>query len=179
MNELVLHIMDIVYNSIAACATLVTIDIERYNNNFLRISVLDNGNGIDKTTLLEVKNPFHTSRTTRKVGLGLSLFELSCTQANGKFDVESEVGKFTKVSASMDTSHIDCLPMGDIGECIYLLSVASDNCEIVFNYKVSETVFTYDSREIKNLVGNDLKTNFEVIKYIKDYVNENISNMEV
>ncbi len=179
MNELVLHIMDIVYNSIAADATLVTIDIEYLTNGYLRITVLDNGNGIEKSQLLEVKSPFKTSRTTRKVGLGISLLELSANQADGELVLESEFGKFTKVTATMDTNHIDCLPMGDLGECIYLLTVASDRCEIVMHYQYLGEQFTYDSREIKEIVGDDLKSNYEIITWIKNYINENILKMEV
>lgn len=173
MTELVLHIMDIVYNSIRACATLVTINI-KVEGELLYITVLDNGSGIKAEDFEKVKNPFMTSRNTRKVGLGISLFELSAQNANGSLEIESEYGEYTKVSVVMEKNHINCLPMGDLGECIYLLSVADDNCEIRFVFENGEKQFVYDSREIKEIVGNDLKSNYEIITWVKEYINENI-----
>ncbi len=178
MNEVVLHIMDIVYNSIRANASLVTINIS-FRKNILCVEIIDDGDGIDSVLLKDIKSPFKTSRTTRNVGLGISLFELSAKLANGKLDVTSQVNKFTKVYVEMDYSHIDCIEMGDLGETIYLLSIASNDCEIKFNYSKNGKEFTYDSKEVKDMVGSSIVSDYEVITWIKEYINENILKMEV
>ncbi len=175
MNELVLHIMDIVYNSIRAKATIVNIELNyQSETDLLTVTIVDNGTGIKQEELDQVSNPFNTSRKTRKVGLGISLFELSAIQADGSLRIESEYSKYTKVVAKMKKNHIDCLPIGNVGETIYLLSVANEACEIMFKYIHDDYEFKYDTREVKEIVGNDLTSNIEVINWIKDYINENM-----
>ncbi|MFV0425080.1 MAG: ATP-binding protein [Bacilli bacterium] len=174
MNDLSMHIMDIVYNSIKAKATLVEINLN-YNTNsdILLIEIKDNGTGIEEERLNDITSPFTTSRTTRKVGLGLSLFKLTAKQADGNLKITSEFGKYTQVTVTMKKSHIDCIPIGNLGEAIYLLTINDTNCEIKYSSSVNQKSFTYDSIEIKELVGDEIKVNLDVIEWIKSYINEN------
>ncbi len=180
MNDLSMHIMDIVYNSIKAHASLVEIAINYTSkNDILKITIYDNGDGIDQTILNDVKSPFTTSRSTRSVGLGISLFELSAKQANGSLDITSELGEYTKVEVVMEKGHIDCLPYGNIGEAIYLLTINNEGCEIVLQCCYDDNCFKYDSAEVREIVGDNLISDIEVIEWIKAYVNENMQEINL
>ena len=89
-QELSLHILDIVQNSTKAGATEISIDvIESLRANLLQMTVRDNGCGMSKEVLATITDPFSTSRTTRKVGLGLSLLQAAAEQCNGAMSIES------------------------------------------------------------------------------------------
>jgi hypothetical protein len=137
--------------------------------------VTDNGCGMSKELLEKVKDPFVTSRQTRKVGLGLSLLEAACERCEGHLDIESTEGIGTKVTAVMKYSHIDRSPIGRVEDTI--LSVLLDSSiDIVYMHKVDDSEFTFDSREIKKIVGDDL-TNPEILQWIKEYIKENIEQI--
>ncbi len=178
MNDLSMHIMDIVYNSLRAQATVVNIEIN-YNSTSdnLAVTICDNGTGIEESMLETINDPFSTSRTTRKVGLGISLFELSVKQADGSLTIESEKHVYTRVKATMKKSHIDCLPLGDIGEMVYLLTINNEGCEIIVDISYDDVAFKYDSREIKATVGEAISSDINVINWIKDFVNENMKEI--
>ncbi|MEG2418302.1 MAG: ATP-binding protein [Eubacterium sp.] len=93
MKELSLHILDITQNSIRAGATLVELCIvEDTLEDLLSITISDDGCGIPKDRLADITNPFVTSRTTRKVGLGLPLFKAAAEGCDGWFTIRSEEG---------------------------------------------------------------------------------------
>ncbi len=177
MNDLAMHVMDLAYNSIKAEASLLKISfLEDTLKRKYTIIIYDNGKGMSKDILATVKSPFTTSRSTRKVGLGLSLFELTAMQAEGSLEVDSEENSFTKVTVIMDSHHVNTPPKGDFGEMIYLLSVAKETCNIVYEYCVDSDCFVYNLQEVREIVGDDLVTNIEVINWIKEYINENMEN---
>ena len=115
MEELSLHILDIVENSVSAGATLVEIRIEyRFGEKpWLTITVRDNGRGMSPEVAGRVSDPFYTTRTTRKVGLGTALFRQTAELAGGSFRVWSEPGKGTEVTAELNPLHLDAVPMGE------------------------------------------------------------------
>lgn len=176
MRELSLHLIDILQNSIKAGASLITVELDEFvKKDELRIVVIDNGCGISKEMLAIVKDPFVTSRQTRKVGLGLSLLEAACKRCDGFLEIESEEGNGTKVTAVMRYSHIDRAPIGRVEDTILsvLLYLSVD---IVYTHKVDELEFKFDSREIKKIAGDDLSSP-EILKWIKDYIKENIEQI--
>src|SRR5665647_3535045 len=108
MRDLSLHLIDIIQNSVVAGATLIEIELDANTmEDYLKITIKDNGCGMDGETLKKVKDPFVTSRKTRKVGLGLSLFEAACQRCGGYLDISSEKGNGTIVTAFMKFNHID------------------------------------------------------------------------
>jgi signal transduction histidine kinase len=117
MQELSLHILDLVRNSIAAGATKVIISIYQ-KGNFLYISISDNGKGMDKDTLRSVESPFMTSRNTRKVGLGIPLFKAAAEQSGGTFEIESAENVGTRVTGSFGIDSIDRQPLGELDETV-------------------------------------------------------------
>ena len=115
MKELSLHILDIAQNSVKAGATLIQITIEEDTvADTLRITVADNGCGMDKDLLQRVRDPFTTTRTTRKVGMGIPLLEAAAVQCGGGLDIQSQPGVGTTLTAWFGLSHIDRAPVGDM-----------------------------------------------------------------
>ena len=122
MRDLSLHILDILDNCIAASATRIEVTVEQdVSGNLLAIEVRDNGAGMDSETLSRARDPFFTTRSGKRVGLGLPLFAQAAREAGGEFSIQSEPGGGTRVHASFRPSHPDCKPLGDIErtiECI-------------------------------------------------------------
>ena len=119
MKDLASHIMDIVQNSVRANAQNIEITVEEHwSDDLLTITVKDDGDGMDEETLQRVRDPFFTSRTVRKVGLGIPLFQQNAERTGGSLSITSQQGKGTIVEARFMHSHIDRPPLGAI--CHYL-----------------------------------------------------------
>jgi len=179
MNELSLHILDIVQNSIKANSTLVKIIInEDHQNDLYTISIIDNGYGMDSKTLSEVADPFFTTRTTRKVGMGVSLFKMACEMADGFFSIESEVNVGTKVCSTFKNSHIDRAPLGDIEDTISILILNDKNIDIYYEHVVNGKKFVFDTVEIKQVLDGIPFTNYDVIMWIKSNIKDGIDTIQ-
>ena len=147
MEDLSLHILDIVENSIAAGAKKIEIKIiEEKKKDSLTIEITDDGKGMDEKKLKKVLDPFFTTRNTRKIGLGLPLLAQSAEESGGSIKIESEPGKKTTVKATFGYSHIDRKPFGDMGETLKVLIVG--NPDINFN-------FEYQKDGVKNLLDTE------------------------
>lgn len=177
MRELSLHLIDIIQNSVVAGATLIEIELDANTiEDYLKITIVDNGCGMDEETLQKVKDPFVTSRKTRKVGLGLSLFEAACQRCGGYLEISSEKGAGTAVTAFMKYSHIDRNPVGNIVDTI-VSSLLNENTDIVYRHTFNGESFEFDSREIKKIVGDDL-SDPEILNWTREYIAENIENID-
>ncbi len=176
MKELSLHILDLVENSINAQAKLVIITIiEDLNNNFLKIVIEDNGNGMDKNLLSVADDPFTTTRKTRNVGLGLSLMKAAALRTNGDFSITSEKGKGTKVVATFRHDHIDRAPLGNIGETIAVLLSREERIDYLYIHQVNNKQFKFDTREIREFLGEVSIKTPKVILWVQDYINSNLN----
>lgn len=179
MKELSLHILDIVQNSIRAKAREIEIVIdEAINDNRLEIKIKDNGKGIDKDLLEEIKNPFATTRTTRKIGLGIPLLAESCVRAEGDLEVESELGLGTTITGVFKFDHIDRAPIGDIVNTITMLILSSPEIRYIFTYRVNELDFTMDTDEIKKVLQGVPINDLSIIKWLETYLEENINDLK-
>lgn len=177
MRELSLHLIDIIQNSVVAGATLIEIELDANTiEDYLKITIKDNGCGMDEETLKKVKDPFVTSRKTRKVGLGLSLFEAACQRCGGYLDISSEKGNGTIVTAFMKFNHIDRSPVGNIVDTI-VSSLLNENTDIMYRHIFNGESFEFDSREIKKIVGDNL-SDPEILNWTKEYIAENIENID-
>ncbi len=133
MQDLSLHVLDIVENSIRAGAMEVEINInEDTGADLLEIGIQDDGAGMDQATLEKALDPFFTTKTVRKVGLGLSLFREAARATGGDMTVQSKPGKGTSVRATFQHSHIDRQPLGDLVKTLEILIIA--NPEVRFRY---------------------------------------------
>lgn len=177
MRELSLHIMDIIENSINADATLIELYIEEdTSKNIFIIKIKDNGRGIDEEMLKNITDPFVTSRTTRRVGLGLSLFESTCLRCNGSLKVYSKVNIGTEVVATMEHDNIDRPPLGKIEETVVSV-LLNPKIDLVYEHVYNDKKFILDSREIKKILGSDEINSPEVLLWIKDYIKENLNEI--
>jgi hypothetical protein len=180
MKDLSLHILDIVQNSIRAKATLICIEIaEIATENQLIIAITDNGCGMDKEQLQQAINPFYTSRTTRKVGLGLSLLKQNAEMAGGSFSIESELGMGTKVTAIFGLNHLDRPAMGDLVGTLLLLICSSEIENYIFKYRTPLGAFELDTREVRQTLENVPVSNPEVRLFLKEMLEENLKQIKI
>ena len=119
MKELSLNILDIAENSVKAKADLICIAITE-NDDTLEICITDNGIGMTREILNSVIDPFCTTRTTRKVGMGIPLFKFAAEQTGGSISIksthiDSDANLHgTEVKALFYKKHIDYTPLGDV-----------------------------------------------------------------
>ncbi len=176
MKEISLHILDLVQNSIRAQASRIELTIEEdtKEKDFLKIVLGDNGCGMSKEMTEAVKSPFVTTRTTRKVGLGIPLFKAGCEACGGSFSIESEEGVGTKLEGIYCHSHIDRPPLGDIADTLLLLIIGNLNCRFIYTHRVNENEYTLDTDELKRILGEEVPLDDpEVTGFIKDFLVNN------
>ena len=174
MQELSLNILDIAPNSIKAGATLVRIEIEIDRaKNGMRIAVIDNGCGMDEATLERVVDPFYTTRTTRKVGLGVPFFKMASEMAGGQFSIRSAPGEGTAVEATFQWDNVDRMPLGDMAATYCSLVMVSEGTDFVYTHTVDGRSFTADSREFRAVLEGVPLSTPDVQAFIRDYIREN------
>lgn len=174
MTELSLNVLDVAENSTRAGARLVTIDIEAdTDTDYLTITIRDDGCGMSREQLANVTDPFYTSRTTRKVGLGIPFFKEAAELSGGTFSIQSETGRGTVVTAAFVLSSIDRMPLGDISSTIHTLVVYHPETEFVYNYCYNNKTFTLDTREFREVLGDVAFDTPEVSQYIMEYLTTN------
>ncbi len=150
MEDLALHILDIVQNSLEAGADAIEIEIwEDLKQDQLRIKVSDDGRGMDPDMLAKVTDPFFTTRTTRRVGMGLPLLAAASKAAGGALTIDSTPGKGTTIVATFRHGHIDRAPIGDIEATLMALLAGQPNKAIVYRHRIDDRVFELDSRDFR------------------------------
>ncbi|MFZ7102309.1 MAG: ATP-binding protein [Peptococcaceae bacterium] len=180
MRELSLHILDIIQNSLAAGATRVELAVgEDTINDILEIGVKDNGKGMTPEELNKVTDPFFTSRTTRKVGLGIPLFKANAEGCNGRFKIVSNVGTGTEVYAAFQHSHIDRVPLGNlVGTVISVLAV-NPELHFLVNYNYNGHNFSFDSADVKETLEDVPINNPLILDWLNLYLTENIQGLKM
>ena len=180
MKDLSLHILDIAQNSIRAKAKLIDIEIsEQPDHNQLIIAISDDGTGMGKEQLTSAIDPFYTSRTTRKVGLGLSLFKQNAEMTGGSFSIESELGKGTKVTAIFAIDHLDRPIMGDLVGALLILFCSSGNVNYVFKHQTPSGFFELDTRNVRQALDNVSINNPDIRKFLKEMLEENLEQIQI
>ncbi len=181
MKELSMHILDIAQNSIRGKAANIQIEVnEDIIGNIFSFRITDDGTGIPDEIFNEIKNPFTTSRTMRKVGLGIPMLDLTCTHCDGKLDISTEKGKGTHVTAVMKYDHIDRPPLGDMASTIAGFMVSYDDVEIQYIHKVNDAEFDVKTSELIEVLGEDVPlASVEVSNWLKNYIEEELANLSV
>ena len=155
MRELSLHILDVVENGITAGADTIRIRVDESRSaDLLSIKINDNGRGIPAEKLKKLQDPFVTSRTTRRVGLGLSLLAAAAQRCEGKMAVSAGTGGGTEVNASFRYSHIDRAPMGDMASTMATLLMGNPQTDFVYTHVIDGEEFILDTRDLKKELGN-------------------------
>jgi len=177
LREISLHIMDVVENGITAGAGCIhiLIDEERIENR-LKVVIKDNGKGISPGMVSRVTDPFVTTRTTRRVGLGLSLLKEAAKRCDGDFSVESEPGKGTVVTATFRHDHIDLAPIGDIAGTITMLIAGNPDIDFVYDHVIDGNIFTIDTRELRQELEEPL-TDPSLLFHIKKQIEEELKKL--
>ncbi|MFM8424314.1 MAG: ATP-binding protein [Chloroflexota bacterium] len=180
MREIALHLLDIAENSVAAGSRNIQIDVvEDLQNDLLKVSVTDDGRGMDVETAKRVLDPFYTTRTTRKVGLGIPLLKLAAEQTEGGLSLGTEPGKGTRIEAFFRHGHIDRMPLGDVGTTFLTLLISYPHIHWLFNYQMtikegSMKSFELDDEEIKSVLGDTPLTEPDVLKILRGMIEEGI-----
>lgn len=178
MRELSLHIMDIAENGVSAGARLVSIEVwEDRKNNLLRITVSDDGRGMPEEMVKAATDPFFTTRTTRRVGLGLSLFREASKRCEGEFQIRSREGEGTVVSASFRRDHIDLAPLGDLAGSVTALIMGNPDVDFVYVHKVDHRSFRLDTREVREALDGEAVNHPEVLKHLAGLVREALDGL--
>jgi hypothetical protein len=175
MDDLSLFLLDIVENSLNAKASMIFVTINEDDlENKISIAVSDNGKGMDKETLTKAIDPFFTTRTTRKVGLGLSLLKQTCEGCDGTFYIDSTLGVGTSLFVTFRKDHIDTPPVGEMSESIISILLHPGIEGFLYKHIVNGNEFVFDLKEVLDILGDVSLQDVEVITFIKNYVKENI-----
>ena len=169
MEDISLHILDLAENGIRAGADLIRIEVrEDTTADSLTVEIEDNGRGMTQEYLCKVFDPFVTTRTTRKVGLGLSLFRQSVEEAEGRMTLTSSPGNGARLVAEMKRSHIDRKPMGDLAGTVLCLIEGNSDIDFIFEYSVDDRHYCLDTREIRCVIDDIPINNPSVVRFISD-----------
>lgn len=180
MKDLSLHILDIVQNSVVAQATNIEIKIEvDKKNDYLALFVNDNGKGMSPEFLQQVTDPYTTTRTTRKVGLGIPLLKQNAERTGGSMRIESVFGQGTLLKATLNPNNIDCLPMGDIAGVITLLICSYPSTNFFFTYKRASDEFSISTADIVEALDGVAVNNPSVYPLIKELISSNLDELQI
>jgi len=180
MKELSLHILDVFYNSVKAGASLIKLTIHTDTKlDRLTITLTDNGCGMDKEFLQTVLNPFTTTRTTRKVGLGLPLFSQSALRCEGDFRIYSKKNLGTVLKAVYRNSHIDRAPLGDMDSTLLSMLGALENCDLIYRESFDDKEFSFDTREFREVLGEEVSLmEPDVQVWLSEFIDEGRSEIK-
>ena len=177
MPEISLNILDVAENSTRAGASLVTILVTADTSaDKLTIVIADNGCGMTLNRQ-PCNGSFFTTRTTRKVGLGIPFFEQEAECTGGSFSISSVPGKGTDIEAVFCTDNIDCMPLGNLNETVHSLIVMHPDIDFYYGYQVNEAEFHLDTKEMREMLGGVPLNTPEVSSFIRDYLEENESDI--
>lgn len=178
MQDLSLHLLDIAENSIEARARRVEIRLEENRSeNRLTLEIRDDGVGMDEETRRRALDPFFTTRTTRRVGLGLPLLAQAARAANGSVTLESEPGKGTHLRAIFELDHLDRKPLGDIAQTLITLIAGHSEVEFIYTHDIDGREFRLDTRQLRVQLGAIAIHSPEVLAILKDKINEGLEQL--
>ncbi len=178
MNDLSLHIIDIIQNSLSAGAFLIRLTVdENIKEDKLTIIIEDNGKGMTQEQVSKLTDPFFTSRTTRRVGMGIPLFKQSANQCGGDLKVESVLGKGTIITAWFRYSNIDCPPLGDVANAFILMLSANPDHHFILKYIYNGSEYIFDSEEVKEVLGDIPFNDASIIRVLTEMIRENLIDL--
>lgn len=180
LRELSLHILDIAENSIQANAKAIEIEVlEDTIKDRLKISIKDDGRGMTKEKMINLSDPFITSRTTRKVGLGIPFLKEAAEDCCGTLTIDSEIGQGTSLDVEFQRSHIDRMPLGDLAGTFMNLLVGYPDVHWQFTYQKDQKKFFLDDREIKNELAGIPLSDATVLTFLRKTITEGINEIKL
>ena len=178
MQELSMNILDVAENSVRAGACMVEITVdEKPQEDLLSVTISDNGCGMTPEQVKNVIDPFYTTRSTRKVGLGVPFFKMAAELNGGKLEIQSTVGIGTTLKAYFVRSSIDLMPLGDINETISTLIHCNPNIDFIYTRRFEDAEMTLDTREFRRILEGIELNDPQVSKFIREFLTENTSDL--
>ena len=178
MEDISLHILDVAENSIGAGASLIKITLSEITaEDLFTLEIEDNGRGIPEDIREKVLDPFCTTRTTRKVGLGLPLLAQSARETGGEISVRTSDGCGTVVTASFRKSHLDMKPLGDITETLVVLIAGNPQVDFLFTYRINSNEFSLDTRQVREELGGVPINSAPVLSFLRDYLRTSLGDI--
>ncbi|MCJ7704623.1 MAG: ATP-binding protein [Desulfobacterales bacterium] len=180
MEDLSLHILDIVENAIAAKARRIEVSVvEEPGEDRLTIEIKDDGFGMDEEVRQKAMDPFFTTRTSRKVGLGLSFLAQAAQEAGGKLEIESRPEDGTKVRATFQYGHIDRKPLGSMTETIAMLFFGNPGIDFHYTHVKGERSYTLKSEWMREKFHDQASVAPETIRWLKKHLQEGLAGIGV
>ncbi len=183
MKELSLNILDIAGNSVRAEATLIEILLEETEET-LSFTIKDDGRGMTRELLARVTDPFATTRTTRKVGLGIPFLKMEAEQTGGYLTIESRsIEEFpdahgTVLSSRFVKTHIDYIPLGDIVETVCTLVHGMGKIDLLFRHSYLDREVTLSTADMREMLGDELPLSSpDVIEWLRAYLSEGYAEL--
>jgi hypothetical protein len=185
LREIALHLLDIAENGVSAGANIIEITVEEdLPNDCLKLVVEDNGKGMDEQLLAGITDPFVTSRTTRKVGLGVPLLKAAAEACQGQLLITSKPGQGTRLEVELQRSHIDRMPLGDLAGTWLILIIAFQKIHWVFHYRAktqasqADIQFTFDDEPIKRVLEEVPLTEPSILTFIRELLQEGVREVQ-
>ncbi len=173
-----LHILDLVTNSIEAGCSRVRIQVDEDSHaDRLTITVEDNGRGMDKDLAGRVLDPFVTTRTTRRIGLGLPLLKAAAETCNGGLTIDTEKGRGTRVTARFQLSHVDRAPIGNVPRTIMVILGGNPGVRLRYEHSVDERRLVLDSKEIQDRLGSVPLSDPTVLTWVEGYLRKGLDEI--
>lgn len=177
MRDLAQHITDLFENSVRAGARRVKIELDQQQTtDTMVLRVADDGCGMTPDVVARVTDPFFTSRTCRRVGLGLPLLEASARRCEGRLLVQSEPAHGTVVEATFQMSHIDIPPLGDLGTTLMCAIVGHPEIDVLYHHTADGRTFELDSAAIRSELGEVPLSHPSVIRWLEQYISEALAS---
>lgn len=182
MDELSLYILDITMNSVRAGATEISIILSE-DDEWLEFTVSDNGCGMTEEQVSRLDDPFFTTRTTRRVGLGIPFLKMLAEMTGGSVKITSVSEKVsedhgTTTTARFGKNHIDFIPMGDIVETVKTLIQGSPDIDFTFTHTFQKGEVSLSCHELREVLGSDISLSEpEVLTWIGEYLREQYSEI--
>ena len=178
MQELSLNVLDVAENSVRADASLVEITVEEDTAaGWLTIVIRDNGRGMTPEQVQTVIDPFYTTRTTRKVGLGVPFFRMAAQLSGGDLTIQSQVGEGTAVTATFGLTSIDRMPLGDINGTIATLVQCNPGIDWLYTRRKDGREMVMDTRQFREILEDTPLDSPEVLGFLRDYLAENTAEL--
>jgi hypothetical protein len=173
MEDLSLHVLDIAENSLSAGARHVGITVrESSREDLLSIEITDDGQGMNQSEAERATDPFFTTRTTRRVGLGLPLLLAAARAANGKLDIHAAAGKGMRIRATFQLSHIDRKPLGNMAETIVALVAARPEIDITYRHDRDGESISFSTEEFRSRLGDVPLDVPEALAFVRRYLTQ-------
>lgn len=176
MDELSLYVLDITMNSVRAGATRIEVELVE-DGEWLTFRVRDNGCGMTEEQLKKLSDPFFTTRTTRKVGLGIPFLKMLAEMTGGSVRIQSvhesvSADHGTETTATFGRNHIDFIPLGDMVETVKTLIQGSPEIDFIFRHKTEGGEVSLSCEEMREILGEVPLNEPEILTWVGESLRE-------